>query len=221
MDVDWNAGEPFLAGDSGNQTLLPAWSGQGWLAFYDTTQSAYVFFEPRSGERRLVSNNIGLPGAWQPDGSAFIAPQGDPIRSPDPDVSGRTAAINLSLVRYSPESGSSAEITESREHEDSAPVFAPSGDWLAFSRKGLDILRWTPGRQIWILRPDGSQAQPLTNDSLYDHYDLAWDPGGNQLAYVRLNQTVLTEPTEVWVVDVATTQARKLIVGGYSPQWIP
>jgi Tol biopolymer transport system component len=61
----------------------------------------------------------------------------------------------------------------------------------------------------------------MTNDPLYNHYDFAWSPTGNRLAFVRFNQSTLTEPPEVWTIDPQTGQASQIILGGYAPQWIP
>jgi hypothetical protein len=71
------------------------------------------------------------------------------------------------------------------------------------------------------MRPDGSDAHPLTNDPYFNHYQFAWSPSNDQLAFVRFNQTVLTEPPELWVIDPVSTRANRLVVGGYFPQWIP
>ena len=42
--------------------------------------------------------------------------------------------------------------------EDVSPVFSPDGKWIAFARRYLDPLRWTPGRQVWLMRADGTEA---------------------------------------------------------------
>jgi len=96
---------------------------------------------------------------------------------------------------------------------------------LAFARRYLDIARWTPGRQIWLLPilSDGApgQAFSLTDDPYFTHYDLAWSPESDRLAFVRFNQTTLNDPPEIWMVDLETFQENRLVVGGFSPQWIP
>lgn len=213
--------EAALAGDPGHQTMLPSWSKTGRLAFYDTDESAYFFLDPGSGERMSVGNNSGQPGAWSPDGNLFVAPQGRPVEADEPDVSGLAAAASLSLVVYNLADGETLDLSANAEFEDAIPVFSPDGSWLAYAHKDLDILRWMPGRQLWLVRPDGSDAHPLTNDPLFNHYDFSWSPDGRQIAYVRFNQTLLLDPPELWLVDVETTQARKLVTGGFAPLWIP
>jgi Tol biopolymer transport system component len=105
--------------------------------------------------------------------------------------------------------------------EDTLPVFSPDGERLAFARKYLNQDEWTPGRQLWLMDMDGGNARSLTREPSYNHYDFAWSPLGNQLAFVRFNQTTMTEPPELWLVNDDGSQARLLVIGGYAPQWIP
>jgi len=42
---------PVLAGEDQHQTLQPAWSPDGLLTFYDKTSMAFIFLDPRSGDR--------------------------------------------------------------------------------------------------------------------------------------------------------------------------
>jgi Tol biopolymer transport system component len=105
--------------------------------------------------------------------------------------------------------------------EDANPVFSPDGANLAFGRKYLDIARWTPGRQLWLMHADGAEARPLTDEANFNHYDFAWNPTGDQLAYVRFNKDTLTEPPEIWLINADGSNATQLITGGYSPQWVP
>jgi Tol biopolymer transport system component len=58
-------------------------------------------------------------------------------------------------------------------------------------------------------------------DRYYNHYSFSWNPAGETLAYVRFNQVALIEPPEIWVIDPGTSQASRVIEGGYAPQWIP
>ena len=102
-----------------------------------------------------------------------------------------------------------------------APVFSPDGAFLALARKNLQIELWTPGRQLWLMRTGTWQAQQLTDEPLYSHFEFAWSPQGDLLAYVRFNQAALTEPPELWVIDPYTARAAELVVGGYAPQWLP
>ena len=125
------------------------------------------------------------------------------------------------LMKYHLEDGSVEDITGSESLEDTSPAFAPRGDLLAFARKYLDITNWTLGRQLWLMRADGSEARQLTDAADYNHFDFAWEPGGTLLAFVRFNQTAPANLPEVWTVDIVSGLQTKWVDGGYSPHWIP
>ncbi|MCB0152172.1 MAG: PD40 domain-containing protein, partial [Caldilineaceae bacterium] len=48
--------------------------------------------------------------------------------------------------------------------EDGAPVWSPDGEWIAFRRNINDGPGATLSKQLWIMRADGSDARPLTDD---------------------------------------------------------
>jgi hypothetical protein len=71
------------------------------------------------------------------------------------------------------------------------------------------------------MRPDGSEAHPLTQAGDDNHFDFAWSLDGKQIAFVRFNQMVLTDPAELWLIDADGSHPLELVVGGYDPRWIP
>jgi len=219
-------GQAYQVGDPDHQALGPSWSSNGLLAFYDTNEAAYVVIEPGAGaqatRRATWPNQTGQPGDWQPDGLAYAAAEiffMDPTTETGlPDLE-RLADSHLLLY---PLDGSEAQdLTGQDGIEDAVPAYSPDSAWLAFARKFLGVRQWSPGRQLWLLRLGDGESYPLTNDPLYNHYDFAWSPAGDRLAFVRFNQSTLTEPPEVWIIDPQTGQATQIILGGYAPQWIP
>ena len=89
------------------------------------------------------------------------------------------------------------------------------------TRPHPDPARWTPGRQMWIMQADGSQAQALSSEEAYNHYDFIWSTDGNQIAFVRSDPTQLIQPPELWLVNPDGSNPIQLVKGGYSPIWIP
>lgn len=216
--------EPVLIGNPLHQTLEPHWSPGGLLTYYDSTQEAFILLDPRSSERserREIANQTGLSGSWSPDGQAYIVPEilDNPTVNPAPDPA-TFPVVSSHLLRFNLD-GSQQDLTIEEELEDTAPAFSPDGSWLAFARKYLTLALWTPGRQIWLMRLDGTQARQVTNTPDYNHYNLAWSPDGGRIAYSRFNQNAPTDPPEIWLVDLGSGIETQLVIGGYAPRWIP
>jgi TolB protein len=214
--------EPQLAGDPLHQTIQPDWSANGILSFYDTNQQAFIVLDPRSGQGTSLPNQTGEPGSWSPSGRVYIAPEiyfnagGNPQTTPE-----LKPIASSHLLRYNIEDGAIQDLTGTENLEDATPAFSPDGLWLAFARKYLEISRWTPGRQLWVMRADGSQARQLTDQPDFNHYDFTWDPAGGQLAFVRFDQTAPTNLPAIWLYDVEREFEIEIVRGGYAPHWIP
>lgn len=220
--VSANPSAARRAGDPLHQTLQPDWSSQNVLSFYDTNQQAFILLAPLSGQSTSLPNQTGEPGGWTPDGLAYLAPEiffntgGSPETVPE-----LRPVASSHLLRFSLEDGSITDLTKVESLEDTAPLYSPDGEWIAFARKYLDINRWTPGRQLWLMRQDGSDARQLTNQPDFNHYGFSWDPDGKLLAFVRFDQTAPANLPAVWVYDLDLEFESELAVGGYAPRWIP
>jgi Tol biopolymer transport system component len=108
--------------------------------------------------------------------------------------------------------------------QDLSPAWSPGGSWIAFGRQFLDEARWTPGRQIWLTRPDGSEAYPLQEEPMADHYGFSWCPDGGALAYVRNNLSEGAQPVpevQVWLMDLVRREPFLVADGGVLPGWLP
>jgi Tol biopolymer transport system component len=224
-------GEASLVGNPAHQTLQPNWSTDGVLSFYDSSAKTYSFVKPQANtgspvEIAQFANETGEMGCWSPDGAVFVATEITFVRSDnqgyqiDPDL-----INNSHLMRFQLATNEVLDLSKAENVDDASPAFSPDGLAIGFARRYINITRWTPGRQLWIMSitADGSVGEefPLTNDPNFNHYDLTWNPGGNRLAYVRFNQTTLTDLPEIWLIDPANGETQPLVTGGYSPAWIP
>jgi Bacterial Ig-like domain/WD40-like Beta Propeller Repeat len=222
--------EPKLAGDPQHQTIQPQWSPDGLLTYYDSVQKAFIVLDLKSGERREFPNQTGQPGSWSPDGLAYVVPEilDNPTVSPAPDPA-TFPVVSSHLMRFNL-SGSQQDLTapprtgggvRASDLEDTSPAFSPDGKLLAFARKYLNLALWTPGRQLWLMRPDGTEARPVSNAPYFNHFNFAWSPSGDRIAYVRFNQNAPTDPPEVWLVDLDSGLETQIVIGGFAPRWIP
>ena len=223
----------------GHEAWQPLWSPNGRLSYYNFTAKSYVVVDVESGEETSWTNQSGEAAVWAPGGSALIAPDAfttetDILRGPSGEEDNQNVdeselepvrVVSSRLMIYQLGSGQVRTITDTPLVEDFSPAFSPNGVTLAFTRRFLDDERWTPGRQIWLMTmpaagSNPSQIKPLTTSPDYLYTALAWHPDGTKLAAVRFNVTLLTEPPEIWLLDLGGGAVR-LVIGGFSPQWIP
>ena len=164
-----------------------------------------------------LDNQLGEPGVWSPDGQTWVASEyfEEVQNLLEPTSSGHLLSYALERA------GQVRDLTQANNIEDVLPVFSPDGQHLAFARKYLDPQRWTNGRQVWVLDSATGAARAFTDEPYYTHYDFAWSPDSSQLAYVRFNQVVLTEPAELWLINADGGQPLQLVIGAFRPQWLP
>ncbi len=199
-----------------HECVQPAWSSKGSLLSYDRTSSGYEVINLITQERILLANQTGQPGDWSPDGGYYLAPEIFYYQAP-----GETERGTSHLMRYNADTGSVEDISSSMVVEDVEAKYSPDGTTIAFARKFLDATHWSLGRQLWIMNSDGSEAHPITNEADYNHYDLAWSRDGLRLAYVRFDESKLSTPPELWMINADGSNALQLVIGGFSPIWIP
>ncbi len=205
-------------------TYGPLWSSEGLLAYYDATRRGYVVVNPRDGnEVAFFANDTGESAAWSPDGHDLVAValllEGGAAATPAPSQAPYLAAH---LWRYRLGSHvQPADLTKNPNLEDATPSFSPNGEWLAFGRKALDPKHWTPGRQLWLMHPDGTAAFQVTHAANYNHLDFAWHPDATWLAYARTNQVDLTQPPEVWLYNLQSGKSTLAASNAIMPRWLP
>lgn len=214
--------QPSSTSLTGATTLHASWSAAGWLAYYENERQRFIIQDTSGKEIASLSLRSSEAAAWSPDGKSLTAVE------LGTQITGSLGTFSPSrLWRYdltqldSSGKAPAEDLTKANEIEDGSPVYSPDGNWIAFARRYLDSTRWTPGRQLWLMLPDGSEAHPLTQAGDYTHHDFAWSLDGKQIAFVRFNQTILTDPTELWLIGADGSHPLELVKGGYAPQWIP
>jgi Tol biopolymer transport system component len=211
--------EPMNAtavGQETHETVQPSWSTTGLLAYYDRTSNGYEMINLVTQVRVQVPNQTGQPGVWSPGGEFYLAPEISYLQA-----AGGTEIGISHLIRYNIQSNTIEDISGEKKVEDVEAKYSPDGSMIAFARKFLDAKNWSFGRQIWIMNADGSDPHPITKEADYNHYDLAWSRDGRMLAYVRFNQAKLSDSPELWMVNVDGSNPVQLVIGGYSPVWMP
>ena len=215
-------------------TRFPRWGPDGRLAYLDSTRQAIVVQDLASGAVTYVPDGSGAMGTWSPDGGFLVFPE--IIVAPEPTApatedtgegdDNTTHPFYNYLLRVNIATNETVNLSGAGMLEDASPTYSPRGEWLAFGRTLQINNQWTPGRQLWLMRPDGSRAHPLTGDPLYNHSAFTWSPDGALIAYMRFNTSDPGAPAETWLIDVdvangAAGAGPRKLVQGYLPEWLP
>ena len=229
--ISWN-GEVKVShvGVNGHITSNPSWSSTGWLAYYDHTLMEIALVDVTLGPQpqpfNHIPNNLGLKVSWSPDGAFLLMPEvvfpQFEVGEEEGDIDDLTSFYSH-LYQVEVTTGITMDLTGEQvgRVEDASPVYSPDGNWIAFTRKYLEEDRWTLGRQLWIMTPDGSEARQLTDGSFYGYSSLAWSTDSSTLVCLRKNRMDLAQPGEIWLYEIEGGGHSQLVVGGYLPQWIP
>jgi Tol biopolymer transport system component len=222
--------QAFRLSTSSHTATSPSWSPKGLIAYYDVTSQEIVIVEPVSlpepAVRGSITNELGVVGTWTADGVSLVFPDMvilDETYSRHEPTGDEFPLFYSHLFRQSIDFGLREDLSsvEFELVEDASPVLSPDGQWIAFSRKFLQEDSWTPGRQVWVMQTDGSDASQVTDVPDNNHSSLAWNPEGTALSFVRINQNDFGAGPEVWIYEFGTEELKLLSSGGFLPQWIP
>lgn len=201
---------------------FPRWGADGRLTFFDTDRRAIVVRDIANGAVTYVPNSTGDVGTWSPD-AQFLVHSEIVLPAHGPELPGEDFAdhfyshlyrVTVATNQTIDLSGVTALVT------DGSPVFSPSGEWLVFGRRNLNPQLWTLGRQIWVMRADGSEPQLLTREPTYNHSAFVWSADETRLVYMRFNAGDPAAPAEIWMMNRNGADAHRLTTG-YLPEWVP
>jgi Tol biopolymer transport system component len=222
--------QAFRVSSLNHDTTSPSWSPKGLLAYYDATSQEIMVVEPvilpDPAIRGSVASELGVIGDWAADGVSLVFPDMvilDETYSTNETTGDEFPLFYSHIFRQSIDFGLREDLSrvEYELVEDTSPVLSPDGKWIAFSRKYLEEDLWTPGRQVWLMRTDGSEAELVTDFPDYNHSSLAWNPEGTSISFVRINQSDFGAGPEVMIYNFDTGSLELLSSGGFLPQWIP
>lgn len=212
MNVATGENSPLFADDQ-KLAFDPRWSPDGeWLSYLAPDLGGVGVLNMFDGRSQFYESTTGEPGLWQPQSNHLLM-----------NVMRQVGEQNvIHLLTIDPETNEQTLLSgEENPVEDGAAAWSPDGTWIALGRKVLTGEQATLGRQIWLMRADGSAARPLTNEPGADHGQPAWSPDGRYLLFHKLPLKGPEIVLSIWVLEVASGKQWEVARPGQRPQWVP
>ena len=201
------ATQPLFA-DERQMGLLPRFSARGdWLAFVRAGGLPSVLAYPLDGGEPVeLPGDTAAPAAWHPFDLSFL--------SSVVLYEGESTYTHLFAVQV--ETQAIEDLSGVAETEDTGAVWSPDGEWIAFARK---VARAPVGKQVWLMRADGSEARPLTSDPESNYSNLSWSADGETLLLQRFAIVGGSRP-EVWLLAVESGELSQVARPASAPVWL-
>jgi TolB protein len=214
---------PLITGDN-SPSFAASFSPDGhWISYFSPNNDGIVLYNLIDGHQRLLPSRVGRPAVWSPDSTSVIisdlvvdAVVTTPYGEDSPEAVQESAAVYLYRVLLS-EEGSRQLLSPEASIEDSAPAWSPDGRAIAFGRRPAATIT---GRQLWLMRPDGTNAEALTNDPNLFHGPPAWSPDNRYLLFQRFDFARPDAVASVWLLDLETGSLTEVSDTGFQPAWL-
>jgi TolB protein len=180
-----------------------------WLSYVAPSSQGVQVYNVNDGRSFLIPSRMGALAVWSPRGDALLVT----------DIQQQPEGFAVHLLHADPTNGKLTDLSgQNASVEDSSPAWSPDGGWIALTRKPAGA---SMGKQIWLMRPDGSEAHYLTNDTDIHSGLPEWSPDSRYLLYQRYPLKELGAQPGVWLLDIQTGKTQELVKPGNRPTWLP
>ncbi len=201
-----------LFADSQQIASLPRFAPAGErLAFYDPNAAAIVVVDLATDRRVELPSVLGDSGTWSPDGNQIAYPN---LRAYETGSYDQLLCADLSA-------GVITALTPLEAMRHTGPAWSPLGDVIAFGRQESPLSGGVLGPQLWLIRPDGTNARPLSSEPTISHGSLSWSPDGRWIAVQRYNLLEVGALPEVWIFNADGSERRRVASDAMLPAWLP
>ena len=177
-----------------------------WFSYASPVEHNLEMFDLETNEQETLHVHTVLPVVWHPNSQQVVA-----VHDLFDGVEFGMDLFMLDVVAKT-----SVNLSEGVEMEDGPVAWSPDGAWLAFGRK---IPRLPMGKQIWLIRPDGTEGQVLTEDTTVHHAFIGWSPDGEWLLYQQSSVQDAGKVPAIYRLNINTREIMLITENATTPQW--
>ena len=194
-----------------------------WVSFASKPEEGIRLYNFADGRSFTFPSNVGTPVAWHPSGNQLLFQNSRSVvfhgeNNDNHDEHSHDFATVVSLYLANLGTQSTQLLSSDGAFEDGNPAWSPDGEWIAFGRR---LARTNTGRQLWLMRADGSEARPLTDDISIHYGPPSWSPDGRFLLFQQFNSNTPDEPPTIWLLEIASGDFSQIATNGLLPVWLP
>ena len=208
--LDVQTGETMpIFNDQTFPSSAAAFSPDGqWLSYFSFANNAVELYHLQDGRNLSLPNNSqpAAPGTWSPSGDSILY-WGPATSIPNP---------TLHIKRYILDSGQTIDLGGAFDQADYSAAWSPNGDWVAIDRAVSTPDNSFNGDQVWLVRPDSTDAHILLGDDQKSYSDISWSPDGKLMLYALYDYQDLGK-FDIGLVDIQSGKQTLLVSDGSFP----
>ena len=198
-----------------------------WVSFASSPNIGLRLYNFVDGRFLTFPSDVGTPATWHPLNNQFLYQNtrtvvfhGENSNNHNEHSHDYSFAVSLYLATINGASSESNNhlLSEDGVFNDGNAAWSPDGAWIAFGRR---LAGTNTGRQLWLMRADGSEAHALTNDITVHYGPPSWSPDGRFLLFQQYNSTTPDTLPTVQLLEIATGDFIEVSRDGVLPTWLP
>jgi Tol biopolymer transport system component len=197
--------------DAAIQGTNPSWSPDGrQLAEFDANAHSIRILDLETNTEVLLPTGLGQDGGWSPDGRQMIYNDIQSVVGLPTVLVYRADLTNNQIIPI---------LGQDLQGEDyGVAEWSPDGAWIVI---GVGNTSGVGGKQIEIMKPDGSGQIKVTDDLTYAYASYHWDPSGKSLVFQGLQISRASSGPEIEIWQAGTAENQILVKNAALPEWIP
>jgi Tol biopolymer transport system component len=210
MDLETRESAPLFQ-DALTPGFSARWSPDGnWISYTSINPLEIKIYHMETGQSQILPNALGYPAVWSPDSQKVILQ----------DLELTESGYLNKLFSYSVEEDWLTMLAYGQMFDESYPTWSPDGEWLAVVRRAWVDGLPEEGNQLWVMRPDGSEATRYTDEEQHTFGQPSWTSDSRYLVFDYRAVEEEKINSGIKILDLETGRITDLVQPGSKPAWL-